>query len=78
METRSGEFSTEMVSVLGDSFVDWLEKGDGIYWINGKGGSGKSTLVNYVTTDSRTTASLNVWTHRSQVPTRHIFLECWN
>lgn len=26
------------------SFVEWLETGSGIYWINGKLGSGKSTV----------------------------------
>lgn len=36
------------------SFVQWLEKGDGIYWINSKAGSGKSTLINYICQDHRT------------------------
>jgi hypothetical protein len=27
------------------SFVDWLENGSGFYWITGKAGSGKSTLM---------------------------------
>jgi DNA-binding ferritin-like protein (Dps family) len=59
-----------------DSFVDWLEKGEGIYWINGKAGSGKSTLMNYITTDSHTTDSLNMWAHSSQVLTPKFFF--WN
>jgi NACHT domain len=46
-----------------DNFSDWLEKGDGIYWVNGKAGSGKSTLMNYITTDSRMAKSLNKWSH---------------
>lgn len=29
-----------------DNFVEWLEYGTGIYWINGKAGSGKSTVSN--------------------------------
>jgi predicted ATPase len=29
------------------SFTDWLQHGRGIYWINGKAGSGKSTLMRY-------------------------------
>lgn len=59
-----------------DSFVGWLEKCDSIYRINGKAGSGKSTRVNHITTDSRMTASLNVWTHPSQALTPTYFF--WN
>ncbi|KAK5082970.1 hypothetical protein LTR05_006852 [Lithohypha guttulata] len=31
-----------------DSFVDWLSDGDSIYWVSGKPGSGKSTLMKYL------------------------------
>ena len=30
------------------NFIEWLEEGSGTYWISGKAGSGKSTLMNYV------------------------------
>lgn len=33
---------------LWDNFAVWLKTGQGIYWINGKAGSGKSTLMNYI------------------------------
>ncbi len=56
-----------------NDFVDWLENGDGIYFILGKAGAGKSTLMNYITTDSRMTTSLNVWAHPSQVLTLKFF-----
>lgn len=42
-------------------FVDWLEKGYGTYWISGKTGSGKSTLMNYICQDLRTEIALRVW-----------------
>lgn len=29
-----------------DNFAQWLAHGNGIYWINGKAGSGKSTVCN--------------------------------
>jgi hypothetical protein len=35
-------------------FSDWLRKGHGIYWIRGKPGSGKSTLMKFLYTDQRT------------------------
>ncbi len=59
-----------------DDFVDWLEKRGGIYWIQGKAGAGKSTLMNYITRDSRTTDSLNAWVHPSQVLILKFFF--WN
>lgn len=31
-----------------NDFVAWLEEGDGLYWIAGKAGSGKSTLMKYI------------------------------
>lgn len=42
-------------------FVDWL-KGDGnLFWITGKPGSGKSTLVKYLYNDPRTLEHLQKW-----------------
>ena len=35
-------------------FRDWLQNGRGIYWIRGKPGSGKSTLMKFLHTDKRT------------------------
>jgi NACHT domain len=58
------------------NFVEWLETGAGIYWINGKVGSGKSTLMNYITTDPRTMDSLHVWSQSSPILTLTFFF--WN
>ena len=44
-----------------DSFMQWLETGEGCYWINGKAGSGKSTLMKHVCNDRRTHDALSVW-----------------
>ncbi|KAL8857196.1 MAG: hypothetical protein Q9178_006251 [Gyalolechia marmorata] len=33
---------------LWNDFAAWLNTGQGMYWINGKAGSGKSTLMNYI------------------------------
>src|ERR1700722_19478112 len=35
-------------------FRDWLQNGRGIYWIRGKPGSGKSTLMKFLHSDKRT------------------------
>ena len=50
-----------------DSMAEWLQKGDGIYWINGKAGSGKSTLMNYLCHDERTLGLLRVWSGTKKV-----------
>lgn len=43
------------------NFVEWLRHGDGIYWVNGKAGSGKSTLMKYIYNDNRTSQILSQW-----------------
>ncbi|KAE9368850.1 hypothetical protein N431DRAFT_65065 [Stipitochalara longipes BDJ] len=42
-------------------FVRWLEQGSGIFWISGKPGSGKSTLMKYIYSHPRTTQALTRW-----------------
>jgi len=43
------------------SLTEWLRAGSGIYWINGKVGSGKSTLMKYIYENSRTAEALQTW-----------------
>jgi hypothetical protein len=43
-------------------FVQWLRQGDGIYWISGKAGSGKSTLMKYIYESPNTQKHLLAWT----------------
>ncbi|KAI0465992.1 hypothetical protein F4859DRAFT_498970 [Xylaria cf. heliscus] len=42
-------------------FAEWLESGKGIYWITGKPGSGKSTLMKYILHHPKTTQKLSSW-----------------
>lgn len=42
-------------------FLDWLENGNGIFWVRGKAGSGKSTLMKFLCTDPRTAQHLQIW-----------------
>ncbi|RYP07349.1 hypothetical protein DL764_002565 [Monosporascus ibericus] len=37
-----------------DSFVEWLKSDNDMYWISGKAGSGKSTLVRFIMCNPRT------------------------
>ena len=40
------------------SFVEWLHSAQSLYWISGKPGSGKSTLMKFIVNDKRTTENL--------------------
>jgi len=44
-----------------DNFVKWLEGDSALYWITGKPGSGKSTLMKYLHDDPRIPALLQHW-----------------
>jgi hypothetical protein len=43
------------------NFIEWLKDGQGCYWISGKAGSGKSTLMKYLQLDTRTSTALPHW-----------------
>ncbi|KAF2789109.1 hypothetical protein K505DRAFT_313725 [Melanomma pulvis-pyrius CBS 109.77] len=42
-------------------FVNWLRSGDGIFWISGKPGSGKSTLMKWIADNKTTKDVLSEW-----------------
>ena len=44
-----------------DDFSQWLKNGLGCYWISGKAGSGKSTLMKFVQSNPITTSLLGQW-----------------
>lgn len=43
------------------NFREWLETGEALYWISGKPGSGKSTLMKYIVEEPRTAEYLRNW-----------------
>lgn len=43
------------------NFAHWLQHGEEIYWINGKAGSGKSTLMRYIRDNPTTLEHLRSW-----------------
>lgn len=57
-------------------FLDWLEHGQGVYWMNGKPGSGKSTLMSYLTGHKRTVKALETWANGSDLLIPSFFF--WN
>lgn len=59
-----------------DNFVEWLESGSRTYWISGKAGSGKSTLMSYVCEHPQTRRCLEIWSAGRTVVTPKFFF--WN
>ncbi|RFU34867.1 hypothetical protein B7463_g1457, partial [Scytalidium lignicola] len=58
------------------SFIDWLQSDSDIYWITGKAGSGKSTLMKYIYRDPRMVQNLNTWASTSGLVIAGFFF--WN
>ena len=61
------------------NYVEWLldsSGNNGLYWVTGKPGSGKSTLMRYLYDDRRTKSYLERWSHPQEV----LFSSCffWN
>ncbi|CAG8983348.1 hypothetical protein HYALB_00000515 [Hymenoscyphus albidus] len=55
-------------------FVHWLREENGIYWINGKAGSGKSTLMKYIYENPRTRDHLQVWSKQTTLHVPPFFI----
>ncbi|KAJ3542099.1 hypothetical protein NM208_g4032 [Fusarium decemcellulare] len=58
------------------SFVQWLTSADDMYWISGKPGSGKSTLMKYLSTHEDTEKLLSNWAGENFLIVAEFFF--WN
>ena len=74
-QTPTGASRAESMSLEG-SFTSWLETGNGFYWISGKAGSGKSTLMKLISGDVRTKGYLNMWAGSFKLITASFYF--WN
>ncbi|EWY81933.1 hypothetical protein FOYG_16139 [Fusarium oxysporum NRRL 32931] len=57
-------------------FGEWLESGGGFFWVKGKAGSGKSTLMKFLATHVETEIRLKTWGKGQKVITASHFF--WN
>ena len=55
------------------SMLDWLRTQNGVFWISGKAGSGKSTLMKYFYNHRKTLTALRAWAGEKQLYTAHFF-----
>ena len=56
-----------------DSFLEWLTNGSGIFWITGKAGSGKSTLMKFLSHHQSTKKTLQRWTDTKDLITADFY-----
>lgn len=56
-----------------DDLVEWLSHGTGIYWVSGKAGSGKSTLMKHIYSTQRTHDLLKEWAGEEPIHVGHFF-----
>ena len=75
-EWMFGEPEKEAKPLPWTNFVEWLRHDNGIYWVNGKAGSGKSTLMKYIYNDARTSQFLSQWSGAMPVLVATFFF--WN
>lgn len=61
-KTFSWVFHPANTSSEGKRLVQWLRHGQGVFWITGKPGSGKSTMMKFLCDDSQTITALKEWT----------------
>jgi hypothetical protein len=57
-------------------FSSWLRKGNGIFWVRGKAGSGKSTLMKFISQHERTQTLLQEWAGNKKIITASHFFWC--
>lgn len=56
------------------NLLGWLRKGDGFFWVSGKPGSGKSSLMKFVTDQEQTLQALSIWScPKPSIIARHFF-----
>ncbi|KAI9148978.1 hypothetical protein HJFPF1_11022 [Paramyrothecium foliicola] len=55
------DWEPSYVTISWDSFSNWLRSTDSIYWISGKPGSGKITLMKYLIGQPQTQTFLDLW-----------------
>ncbi|KAK6842738.1 hypothetical protein PG987_003598 [Apiospora arundinis] len=62
---KNNSFEDKRISF--EEFIDWLRYESSEYWISGKLGSGKSTLMSYIRNDRNTKKLLRVWSRDKDV-----------
>jgi hypothetical protein len=73
IEPRSGQTFDWVFNDRSVGLSKWLQGGEGVFWISGKPGSGKSTLMKCILNDSRTDELRHSWTSKATTLTAKFF-----
>lgn len=52
-----------------ENFIEWLTNGNDIFWVTGKAGSGKSTLMKFLSNHKSSTSALQRWADEKELIT---------
>jgi hypothetical protein len=70
---RSDEKWVLQDAELRGRLLRWLQSDQPLFWINGKAGSGKSSLMSFIESDKRTKAALETWARTRKLYTFSFF-----
>ncbi len=59
-----------------DNLCEWLKSGTGVYRINGKAGSGISTLMKHIYDEGKTKTYFKMWTHPDHIKDAEVISLC--
>lgn len=73
-QTLAWIFDPKNSNGKGALLLEWLRGGQGIFWVSGKPGSGKSTLMKFLADSPQTQVELSQWSReKSVITTSHYF-----
>ncbi|KAF2017574.1 hypothetical protein BU24DRAFT_317882, partial [Aaosphaeria arxii CBS 175.79] len=75
-ETFEWIFKTPTEQVRWANFPEWIESNDPLYWITGKAGAGKSTLMKFIYDHQKTKSALEDWAKDDKLLKASFFF--WN
>jgi len=76
-ETFLWAFEPPAESPAGSTYLsNWMRNGEGVFWVSGKPGSGKSTFMKFVADESRTRRLLSQWSPTKKLAVASYYF--WN
>jgi hypothetical protein len=74
IETFKWVLEDSLVTTLqSSSLVNWLKSDKGVYWVSGKAGSGKSTLMRHIYDNPKTRIYLKIWSGDAELDVAGFF-----
>ncbi|KAK2770722.1 high-affinity nicotinic acid transporter [Colletotrichum kahawae] len=69
-----GGSTSSVANETSATFIEWLQHGEDVFWVTGKAGSGKSTLMKFLTRHNETKRLLGEWAgNNNLIVAQHYF-----